>query len=391
LAFRDNVQKSRGLAILDGMMTSNADVPLVDLKAQYRTIFPEIDSAIRQVIDRADFILGADVDAFEEEFAAFCGVRNAVGCGSGTEALTLAMAALGVGPGDEVILPAMTFIATALAVTRCGARPVLADVDPQTALIDPAAVAAAITSRTKAIVPVHLYGQCADITEIGAIARRSGLLVVEDAAQAHGATHAGVRAGALGDAGCFSFYPGKNLGAYGDAGAVTTNDDAIADRLRRLRNWGGRIKHRHDELGINSRLDTLQAAVLRAKLRHLDRWNEARRRHAADYDRHLSAVPELVPARHADGSVFHLYVARSTRRDEHVAALNRAGIGAAVHYPFAIHEHRAYAGLGHKAGAFPHAERWARTCLSLPIYPEMPASTPGRVAAVLSHAAAAAA
>jgi dTDP-4-amino-4,6-dideoxygalactose transaminase len=372
------------------MTTSNADVPLVDLKAQYRTIFPEIDSAIRQVVERADFILGADVDAFEEEFAAFCGVRNAVGCGSGTEALHLAMVALGIGPGDEVIMPAMTFIATALAITLSGARPVLADVDPQTGLIDPAAVEAAVTPRTKAIVPVHLYGQCADMTAIGAIARRRGLLVVEDAAQAHGASHAGARAGAFGDAGCFSFYPGKNLGAYGDAGAITTNDDELADRLRRLRNWGGRIKHQHDELGINSRLDTLQAAILRAKLRHLDDWNDARRRLASEYDRQLSAVPELIPARYDDGSVFHLYVARSDRRDEHVAALNRAGIGAAIHYPFAIHEHRAYAALGYKAGAFPQAEKWARTCLSLPIYPEMPASTPGRVAVVLSHDAAAA-
>jgi dTDP-4-amino-4,6-dideoxygalactose transaminase len=228
------------------------------------------------------------------------------------------------------------------------------------------------------------------MTAIGAIARRRGLLVVEDAAQAHGASHAGARAGAFGDAGCFSFYPGKNLGAYGDAGAITTNDDELADRLRRLRNWGGRIKHQHDELGINSRLDTLQAAILRAKLRHLDDWNDARRRLASEYDRQLSAVPELIPARYDDGSVFHLYVARSDRRDEHVAALNRAGIGAAIHYPFAIHEHRAYAALGYKAGAFPQAEKWARTCLSLPIYPEMPASTPGRVAVVLSHDAAAA-
>ena len=369
-------------------MIPNEKVPLVDLKAQYRTIAAEIDKVMKDAVERTDFIMGMDVGLFEEEFAAFCGAKHAVGVGSGTEALHLAMVALGIGPGDEVIVPAMTFAATAFTVTYTGATPVLADVDPQTALIDPAAIEAAITPRTKAIVPVHLYGQCADMTAISAISRRHGLLVIEDAAQAHGASHAGSPAGAMGDVGCFSFYPGKNLGAYGDGGAITTNDNKIAEHLRLLRNWGGKTKYQHDEIGISTRLDTLQAAILRVKLRHLRDWNAARRRIAGEYDRQLSSLSKITFTNYDEGAVYHLYVVRMDRRDEQVATLNNAGIAAQIHYPYAIHEHKAYACLGHKAGAFPQAERWARTCLSLPLYPELPELTPRRVAAALSHAGA---
>lgn len=366
---------------------NDSPIPLVDLKAQYRTIQPEIDEAVRRVMERADFVLGSDVTAFETEFAAFCGAEHAVGCGSGTEALHLALAALGIGLGDEVIMPAMTFVATALAINQCGARPVLVDVDRETALIDPAAVERAITPRTRAILPVHLFGQCADMDALGAIARRHGIKIVEDAAQAHGASWNGARAGALGDVGCFSFYPGKNLGAYGDGGLVTTNDAAIADKLGLLRNWGSRRKYHHEVMGTNSRLDTIQAAVLRVKLRYLDAWNAARRRHAAAYDAALGALNNIQRTRYDSGAIYHLYVIRTDDRDAALDALNRAGIGAAIHYPFAVHEHAAYAWLGYAAGSFPVAESWARRCLSLPIYPELPDTAPARAAAVLKNRA----
>ena len=363
----------------------DAPIPLVDLKAQYRTIKAEIEAAMRRVLERGDFILGADVEAFEKEFAAYCGTGFAVGCGSGTEALHLGLEALGIGPGDEVIMPAMTFVATALAINQCGAWPVLVDVDPETALIDPTAIERAITAKTKAILPVHLFGQCADMAAIGAIARRHGLRIVEDAAQAHGAHANGAKAGALGDVGCFSFYPGKNLGAYGDGGLVTTGDPAIADKLMLLRNWGSRRKYHHEVMGTNSRLDTLQAAVLRVKLAHLDGWNAARRRHAAAYDAALSPLNDIVRTRYDAGTIYHLYVVRTDDRDAALDALNRAGIGAAIHYPFAVHEHAAYGWLGYPPGSFPVAESWARRCLSLPIYPELPDSAPARAAAALHN------
>ncbi len=362
---------------------SDAPIPLVDLKAQYRAIKPEIDIAMQHVLERADFVLGADVEAFEGEFAAFCGAAHAVSCGSGTEALHLGLKALGIGPGDEVIMPAMTFVATALAITMCGARPVLVDVEPATALIDPAAIARAITPNTRAILPVHLFGQCADMAAIGAIAKRHGLRIVEDAAQAHGARCNGAQAGTLGDVGCFSFYPGKNLGAYGDGGLVTTNDAGIADKMKLLRNWGSRRKYHHEVMGTNSRLDTLQAAVLRVKLRHLDGWNAARRRHAAAYDAALRPINDIERTRYDAGAIYHLYVIRTDDRDSALDALNRAGIGAAIHYPFAVHEHAAYAWLGYPAGTFPVSESWARRCLSLPIYPELPADAVARAAAAL--------
>jgi dTDP-4-amino-4,6-dideoxygalactose transaminase len=358
-------------------------IPLVDLKAQYRAIQPEIDKALRRVIERADFILGADGEAFEQEFAAYCGVEHAVGCGSGTEALHLAHIALGIGEGDEVIMPAMTFVATALAITMCGARPVLVDVDPDTALIDPAAVANAITAKTRAILPVHLFGQCADMDAISNIARHHNLRVIEDAAQAHGAYINGVKAGALGDIGCFSFYPGKNLGAYGDGGLVTTNDAGIADKLRLLRNLGSRKKYEHELMGMNSRLDTMQAAVLRVKLRYIDQWNAARRRYAAAYDMALEPLRHIRRTRYNAGSIYHLYVIRNDNRDNALAALNAAGIGASIHYPAAVHELEAFRWLGYLPGSFPVAESWARTCLSLPIYAELPEWVPTRTALVL--------
>jgi dTDP-4-amino-4,6-dideoxygalactose transaminase len=363
---------------------SNASIPLVDLKAQYAIVGAEIDQAIKEVINRSDFILGEDLSLFEEEFAHFSGTRHAIGVGSGTEALHLGMVALGIGSGDEVIVPAMTFAATAFTVSYVGATPKFVDVERKTALISPAAIEAAITPRTKAIVPVHLYGQCANMTEICAIARRHGLAIIEDAAQAHGASHDGLPAGAIGDIGCFSFYPGKNLGAYGDGGAITTNDDKIAERIRFVRNWGGKTKYQHDEIGISSRLDTLQAAILRVKLRHLREWTVMRRRIAAEYDKQLASLPHVTLTQYDAGAAFHLYVVRMQQRDMHLEALKAAGIGAQVHYPYALHEHKAYASLGYKAGEFPESEAWARTCLSLPIYPELPMGTPARVAGILA-------
>ena len=346
-------------------------IPLVDLKAQRAAISAEIDAVIASVADRCDFILGREVGLFEEEFADYCGVPHAVGVASGTDALHLACRAVDLGEGDEVIVPAMTFAATAFAVSLMGARPVLVDVRPEDALIDPTQIEAAVTPRTKAIIPVHLYGNCADMSAVCAIAAKYSLIVIEDAAQAHGAVYAGRRAGSLGDIGCFSFYPGKNLGAYGDGGLITTERSDIAERIKLLRNCGSRLKYRHEEIGLNSRLDTLQAAILRVKLRWLDQWNAARRRMAAHYDTALHGIEGIDRTRHADGSVHHLYVVRVAGRDAVQQALNARGIGAGIHYPFALHELKAYTSLGHRPGAFPVAEDWARRCLSLPLYPEL--------------------
>ena len=268
----------------------------------------------------------------------------------------------------------MTFASTAFAVSLTGARPVIVDVRADDALIDPDKIECAITSRTKAIIPVHLYGQCADMAAVCAIARQHSLAVIEDAAQAHGAASAGKRAGSLGDIGCFSFYPGKNLGAYGDGGLVTTSRRDIAQRVQLLRNCGSRAKYHHEKVGLNSRLDTLQAAILRAKLTHLEDWNAARRRIAAHYDEALLGMSEVHCTPHTPGSVHHLYVIRLAGRDNVLQALNVRGIGAGIHYPFALHELEAYASLGYRAGAFPVAENWARQCLSLPIYPELTAA-----------------
>jgi dTDP-4-amino-4,6-dideoxygalactose transaminase len=361
-------------------------IPLVDLKAQRAAMSAEIDATIASVVDRCDFILGKEVGLFEEEFADYCGVPHAVGVASGTDALHLACRAVDVGEGDEVIVPAMTFAATAFAVSLTGARPVLVDVRPEDALIDPSQIEAAVTSRTKAIIPVHLYGNCADMAAVCAIAAKHSLIVIEDAAQAHGAVYAGRRAGSLGDIGCFSFYPGKNLGAYGDGGLITTERSDIAERIKLLRNCGSRLKYRHEEIGLNSRLDTLQAAILRVKLRWLDQWNAARRRMAAHYDTALRGIKGIDRTRHADGSVYHLYVVRLAGRDAVQQDLSAQGVGAGIHYPFALHELNAYASLGYRPGAFPVAEAWARRCLSLPLYPELTSCDAESCVAVLKSA-----
>jgi dTDP-4-amino-4,6-dideoxygalactose transaminase len=365
---------------------TNTPIPFVDLRAQYAAIGSEIQQAISAVLEGCDYILGPEVERFEREFADYCGVPYAVGVGNGVDALTLSARALGIGPGDEVIVPAMTFVATALAFSLVGAKPVLVDVEADTALIDPARIEGAITSRTKAICPVHLFGQCADMDAVKAVAARHGLSVIEDAAQAHGATFNGVRAGALGHTGCFSFYPAKNLGAYGDGGLVSVADPAAYERLLALRNYGSKVKYHHDIQGTNSRLDVIQAAALRVKLRHLEGWNAARRGHARRYDDVLADVPNVRRTRYRDGSVYHLYVVRVPDRDAVLARLHTAGIGAAIHYPFAVHQSACYADLEYGEGSFPMAENWAANCLSLPLYPELPSDAPERVAEVLRRA-----
>lgn len=352
---------------------SGERIPLVDLSAQFETIRAEVEPRVAEVMARGDFILGRAVGEFETEFARYCGCRRAVGLASGLDALKLAFRALSIGPGDEVITVANSFIATALAVSSVGATPVLVDCDPATCTIDVRQVEAAVTPRARAILPVHLYGQPAEMDPILDLARNRGLEVIEDAAQAHGARYRGRLCGSLGRAAAFSFYPGKNLGAYGDGGAVTTNDPELADRISTLRNYGSRVKYRHEELGENSRLDTIQAAILSVKLRHLDVWTARRRDIAAAYSAALAGAGDLVlPAAPAHVEpVWHLYVVRTARRDDLLAHLQAKGIGALIHYPVPIHLQPAYAGAGWKPGAFPVAEALSARALSLPIYPEM--------------------
>jgi len=349
------------------------NIPLVDLRAQYRKLKGEINPAIQAVLDKCNFILGDEAATFEREFARFVGVDHGVGVSSGTEALHLTMRALEIGPGDEVITVANTFIATAQAISLAGARPVLVDCDPESYEIDINQIAAALTERTRAIVPVHLYGQCADMDPILELAERKGLAVIEDAAQAHGAEYKGRAAGSMGTAGCFSFYPGKNLGAYGDGGIVVTNDDELAEKIRLLRNWGSKEKYHHPVIGFNSRLDTIQAAVLSVKLKYLPKWNEARRQCARTYTDLLSAESMVItPRTMSYGShVFHLYVVQVPRRDQALNGLHEAGIGAGVHYPIPVHLQGAYDSLDQKEGDFPNAERLAKRCLSLPLFPEL--------------------
>jgi len=348
-------------------------VPFVDLGAQHAAIAGELDAAIERVLARADFILGEDVAAFEKEFAEFAGAGDAVGVSSGLAALELALRVMDVGPGDEVILPANTFIATALAVSATGARPVLADCDRSTYEVDPRAIEAAITPRTKVILPVHLYGQPGDMDAILAIAARHGLVVVEDAAQAHGATYRGRPCGSLGRLGCFSFYPAKNLGAAGDGGMITTSDARLAQRLRRLRNYGEQAKYEHVERGGNARLDTLQAAILRVKLRYLAQWNQLRVRHAEEYRRQLAGVGDLAFQKLVPDAthVYHLFVIETERRDALRGFLAERSVRTGIHYPKPIHLQKAYADLGHRPGDFPHAESLASRALSLPMYPEL--------------------
>jgi len=366
-------------------------IPLVDLKAQYTGLKAEIDQAIQRVIDATAFINGPDVEAFEQEFAQFCGARHAVGVNSGTSALQIALEACGVGTGDEVITVAHTFCATAEAIIHAGATPVFVDIDPRTYTLDPDCLEPAITPRTKAILPVHLYGQPADMNRINAIARRHGLIVIEDAAQAHGAKHKGRSAGTLGRVACFSFYPGKNLGAYGDAGALTTDDPIIAERARALRDHGRkigsngkRVKYEHDVVGYGERLDTLQAAILRAKLPHLNAWNAARRRIAERYCELLTGWDAVLPAT-LEGSepVYHLFVVRVQNRDDARARLTMYHIESGVHYPVPLHLQKAYAYLNYRANDLPHTERAAREVLSLPIYPELSEAAQDRVVLAL--------
>ena len=347
-------------------------VPFLDLRAAYLELKPGIDAATARVLDSGWYILGPEVEAFEAEWAGYCEARHAVGLANGLDALTLSLRALEIGPGDEVIVPSNTYIATWLAVSGVGAVPVPVEPDPATHNIDPALIAAAITQRTRAICPVHLYGQPADMDPILGIARAHGLRVVEDAAQAHGARYKGRRIGAHGDIACWSFYPGKNLGAMGDAGAVTTDDPALAERIRLLRNYGSRQKYVNEEAGVNSRLDPLQAAVLRVKLGILDDWTERRRAIAAAYAEGLADSGLTLP--HVPGwaePAWHLYVVRSPDRDALQTRLTGAGVGTLIHYPIPPHMQTAYAGLGMAPEALPLARRLADEVLSLPMGPHL--------------------
>ncbi len=363
-------------------------VPFVDLGAQHATVDADVREAIDGLFERTDFILGESVVAFEQEFAAYSETQFAVGVDSGTSALELALRAYSVGPGDEVITAANTFIATALAISYTGATPVLVDVDPETYTMDVSALERAITPATKAVLPVHLYGQPADMDPIMEIARAHGLIVIEDACQAHGARYKGRRTGTLGYAAAFSFYPAKNLGAYGDGGMVTTNDARIADSLRMLRNYGQSKKYHHELRGFNRRLDTLQAAILRIKLKELNRWNDLRRRHAQQYRELLAPLHEFVvlpcEADYAE-SVYHLYVVRVDHRTELMEALKSKGIETGIHYPIPVHLQPAYEDLGYKRGDFPITEQYADEILSLPMYPEMRPDAVRRVCAVLAE------
>ncbi len=356
-------------------------IPLADLRAQYRGIKIEIDAAVLRVLDSAQYILGDDVAAFEREFAAYCGTAESIALNSGTSALHLALLAAGVGPGDEVITVPFTFVATAAAIEYAGARPVFVDVDPRYLTMDPAAIAARITPRTKAILPVHLYGQPADMDPILDIARRHRLVVIEDAAQAHGADYKGRRCGSMGDLAAFSFYPGKNLGAYGEGGAVVTANPAYARTIRALRDWGQTRKYEHELKGFNYRMDGIQGAILRVTLRYLDDWTEARRAHAAAYrallaDSGLELVAERPDCRH----VYHVFTVRTPERTRMREALLAAGIHSGIHYPIPVHLQAAYADLGHRPGDFPHAEHAAAEVLSLPLFPELTGAQRDQVA-----------
>ena len=363
------------------------NVPLCDLYAQYLTIKPDVDAAIERTIVHSAFIGGKELRAFEVEFADYCEAKACVGVGNGTDALYLALRALGVGAGDEVITVAHTFIATAETITLTGARPIFVDIREDTMLMDPDALEAAITPRTRAIVPVHLYGQPCDMDRIMEVARRYQLKVIEDAAQAHGARWRGKRAGSFGDAACFSFYPGKNLGAYGDGGVVVSQDETLIHRIRMLANHGRTDKYIHEIEGVNSRLDGLNAAILRVKLRQLDAWNAVRRRHALQYMETLRGSGVMLPVVNADAeSVWHLFVVRVPARDRIQARLNQQGIAAGVHYPVPLHRQPAYQHLRIADGALPITDRVAANIISLPMYPELSAEQITTVSRTLADA-----
>jgi dTDP-4-amino-4,6-dideoxygalactose transaminase len=351
-------------------------VPLLDLKAQYAAIKDEVDAAIARVVASQQFINGPDVEALEQEVARYCGTAHCVGVSSGSDALLVALMALDIGPGDEVITTPYTFFATVGAVVRVGARPVLADIDPATFNVSPAEVAARVTPRTRAVIPVHLFGQCAEMGPILEVARRHNLAVIEDAAQALGAEYQGRRAGSLGTLGCFSFFPSKNLGAFGDGGAVVTNDAALAARVRCLRGHGAEPKYHHKIVGGNFRLDTLQAAVLRVKLKHLDAWTARRQANAAFYDAALGSDARLrpyvqTPAVTQSRHVFNQYVVRLSERDAAWSHLKKQRVGCEVYYPQPMHLQECFARLGYIRGDFPESEKAALTTLALPIYPEL--------------------
>lgn len=350
----------------------SANLPLVDLKAQHAAIATEVEAAVNRVMSNADYILGSDVAAFEEEFARYCEAAYSVGVDSGMSALELGMRAMGIGPGDEVITPAGSFIASSSAISFTGAAPIWVDAEPKTYNLDPAHIEAAITERTKAIMAVHLYGQPAEMDRIFEVASRHNLPVIEDACQSHGARYKGRRTGSMGAFAAFSFYPSKNLGAYGDAGALTTNDSDLAERVRMMRNYGQRGKYDHVYLAWNRRLDTLQAAILRIKLRHLDQWNASRRRLASLYDELLAQSGVIVPYVRSDVEhVYHLYVIQVDRRDDLQSELASRGIGTGIHYPVPIHLQEAYRAKGFGPGSFPVSESAAQRVLSLPMYPEL--------------------
>jgi len=368
---------------------ANVKVPYLDLKAQYLSIKPEIDAAIARVLDSCQFVLGAEVAGFEQEFAAYSGTAECIALNSGTSALHLALLAAGVGPGDEVITVPFTFVASVAAVTYTGARPVLVDIDPRSFTMDPSTIEAAITPHTKAILPVHLYGQAADMDPIMDIAHRHGLAVIEDAAQAHGAKYKGRPVGSIGDMACFSFYPGKNLGAYGESGAVATSNPEYARTVRMLRDWGQDRKYHHVLRGFNYRMEGFQGAILRVKLRHLERWTAARRAVVQQYDELLAdsgveTPTEMLWAQH----VYHVYTLRTDDRDGLQAALQAEGIQTGIHYPVPVHLQPAYADLGYGPGAFPRSEAAAEQVLSLPLYPELSSQAVAEVAGAVKKAVA---
>jgi dTDP-4-amino-4,6-dideoxygalactose transaminase len=370
------------------MANSPIRIPYLDLKSQYQSIKPEIDAAIARVLDSSQFVLGSEVAGFEQEFAAYCGAAECIAVNSGTSALHLALLAAGVGPGDEVITVPYTFVASVAAVTYAGARPVLVDIDPHSFTMDVAAIEASITPRTKAILPVDLYGQPADMEPIMEIARRHRLTVIEDAAQAHGAKHKGRPVGSIADLTCFSFYPTKNLGAYGEGGAVTTNNAEFARSIRMLRDWGQDRKYHHVMRAFNYRMEGFQGAILRVKLRYLEQWTEARRAAVAKYNQLLADSPverpkEMAWARH----VYHVYTLRTEERDALQAALLAEGIQTAIHYAVPVHLQPAYADLGYGKGAFPQSEAAAEQVLSLPLYPELSEQAITQVASAVKKAA----
>jgi dTDP-4-amino-4,6-dideoxygalactose transaminase len=366
-------------------------VPYLDLKAQYESIRGEIGDAIQQVLDRTAFAGGPFVAQFEKEFATFCDTRFGVGVGSGTDALWMALLGLGIGRGDEVITVPDTFIATAEAISYCGAKPVFVDVDPVTYNMDPSKVEASITKKTKAIIPVHLFGQVADMDPILEIGRKRKLFVVEDASQAHGAEYKGKKAGSMGDAGCFSFYPGKNLGAYGEAGAVVTSNEELDKKMRMLRDHGQAKKYYHSLIGWNARMDGIQGAVLSVKLKHLSAWNEGRRRNAAIYDELLKGVKGVTIPKQAKYAkhVYHIYAIRVSDRDRLIASLAEKDIHCGIHYPIPLHLLEAYKSLNLGKGSFPVAEKSASEFVSLPMFPELSREQISRVSSELTAAIAA--